>query len=175
MTRFTVDTYTLAGFSKRAFARKDSAIAYARRSVASGDALTCVVKRNVLNRYGNPATVNVFKCSHDGGETVLETRKHYHVVTGMGGEYSPNASYYCATRKDAESFAREEAERWRDAAWDVNDIGGYKRTDYDYQVVKGSARSGFYILTQPNNPYDLGEYIEIVECTDDCDPEEEYN
>lgn len=84
-------------------------------------------------------------------------KRHYHVVSGLGGGYSPNTSTPCTTKRDAQEYARDLAREWVDSqAW--ADLQPDER-----RKMHGSARKGLYVFVS-DGPYDLGEYIEIMEC-----------
>jgi hypothetical protein len=88
------------------------------------------------------------------GPDLDEIAPHYHVHQGMRG-YLPNSTFYAETRKMAEDIAKEEVSACRDA--------GYK--------MRGSAKRGWYEGGWTvNEPF---YYVEIVQCSDLCDPNEE--
>lgn len=90
--------------------------------------------------------------------------KHYHVISGMGGGYMPNSNEVYSTKAAAQDAAKWHADEWRELIVDA-------AADGEKYRVQGNKREG-YVLTR-DSPYDLGEYIEIIECTEegceDCD------
>lgn len=72
---------------------------------------------------------------------------HYHVVENTPG-YMPESEPACfKSRRAAEQYAADLARQLRD--------DGYK--------VSGNARDGYWAHRDPDDPYDLGRVIEIVE------------
>jgi hypothetical protein len=89
--------------------------------------------------------------------------KHYHVLQGLGGGYMPNTNYYADTLASARDSLRA-------AKQDFLDSAEYRTG----RKVSGSLKSGFILCVDNSDPYDLGEYAEIIPCTDDCDPDADY-
>ena len=93
--------------------------------------------------------------------------KHYHVMSGMGGGYTPNRVDTFSSRRAAERYAADTAREWEDQEYQHDDPA-------DRRAKSGSARSGGYVF-QRDDPYDLGEYINIdgpcheTECEEDDD------
>lgn len=86
--------------------------------------------------------------------------KHYHVLCGMGGGYMPNTNDLCSTKRSAEDTAKWHADQWREEAWHAAECG-------EKLTIRGNKREGYVISS--DSPYDLGHYIEIVECCEeDC-------
>lgn len=95
------------------------------------------------------------------------SKPHYHVISGMPG-YMPNANDYAATKADARSLLA----CWRDSLHETEGENEY-RDDEHKRRRTGSLKAGWYRWNS-KSPYDLGYYVEIVSCRDDCNPDAEY-
>lgn len=92
-------------------------------------------------------------------------RAHYHVHVGMRG-YLPNQSFYAETRKDAEEIAKEEKRAWEEAFLSPDNGEPPK---FPFAMV-GSLKAGWF-----EGPGNLSyHYVQIVQCTDACDPDADY-
>lgn len=89
---------------------------------------------------------------------------HYHVVSGMAGGYTPNSNYYAPTIADAHEMLRDAKDQF---LADLDDAHSTRR-------VYGTLKHGFISYVDTSDPHDLGEYAEIVACSKDCSPDDEY-
>ena len=82
-------------------------------------------------------------------------RKHYHVLLGTNG-YMPDTNNAYPTKRDAQYGLRF----WRDHIKECS----------EGTAISGSIRSGYFqIRPEPDDPYTLNQYLEIVDCfEDDC-------
>ncbi len=79
--------------------------------------------------------------------------KHYHIHVSIRG-YVPNASYYADTLGDAKTLALDEREAW-EKAWNTDMV-----VSADTMWIQGTGDLSYHC-------------IEIVPCSDDCDPDDD--
>ena len=96
-----------------------------------------------------------------------EPAPHYHVISGMPG-YLPNANDIARTKRDARALLAW----WCDELDETEGDNEYRDAEHQRRRT-GSLKAGWFRWDSPS-PYDLGYYVEIVACRDDCNPDAEY-
>lgn len=92
------------------------------------------------------------------------SKRHWHVVVGMGGGYMPDTAEYHATKRDALASAAEHVAG-------IVDDEEYNDQNLTPRRHKSGNLRRDGIVTFSRGGHDLGYYVEVTDCTDDCEDE----